>query len=83
MKQLHINCLQCDSEYYEDWNKILKYRGIRPAQEFGIDTVRFYALPIIFCNHCHSVCEIELVEAQTEIKKSRMKIALLQKGELK
>lgn len=78
MKQLHINCLQCDNEFYEDWDRILNYRGIRPGQDFGIDKVRFYALPTVFCNYCHSVCELELIEVITETKKQIKRIALLQ-----
>ena len=76
MKKLHINCLQCNNECYEDWDKILNYRGIRPAEDFGIDAVRFYALPTIFCNKCHRVCEVELVETLTEIKTQTGRIAL-------
>lgn len=78
MKKLHINCLQCNNELYEDWDKILEYRGIRPAQEFGISTIRFYSLPIIFCNKCHSVCGVKLMEVTTEMETKTEEIAVLQ-----
>lgn len=78
MKQLHINCLQCNNQVYDDWDTVLNYVGIRPAQKFGIDTVRFYALSTIFCNKCHSRCRVKLIETTTEIKTQTEDIAILQ-----
>lgn len=66
--KLKIECEKCDNKFYEDWDEVLNYRGIRPGMEWGIDKVRFYALPIVYCAECHSKCCVELVEKSIKLQ---------------
>jgi hypothetical protein len=58
--RLEIKCSSCGDGFTEDWDKILNYRGIRPGMEWGIDKVRFYALPNIRCVKCHWLCSDQI-----------------------
>lgn len=76
--KLKIKCDNCNNAYTEDWDKILNYRGIRPGMTWGIDKIRFYALPTIYCAMCHYVCVVELFEETKETEIHTKPIARFQ-----
>jgi len=62
---LTIECPKCGDKFTEDWSKTLQYRGLRPGMEWGIDKIRFYCLPIIYCVKCNCKCNVTLNKVVT------------------